>query len=149
MSDLKKLLLKQCEAALAAKRKVLTESLSQIEESLLNETKSTAGDKHETGRAHMQIEQAKLQGMLADLKEQENQLQRISGLPQHLVNTGSVVETNHGEFFFAIALGKLNVAGKEIYVLSPNSPLGKQMQGKKAGDLLRVNNIDYNILSVQ
>ena len=56
----------------------LRKAISSIEESKLNETKSSAGDKFETGRAMMQMEQDKTESQLAILNLTKNKLKQIS-----------------------------------------------------------------------
>ena len=53
-------------------------AIAAIEESKLGETKSSAGDKYETGRAMMQMEQDKLIAQLASLELIKTQLKQIS-----------------------------------------------------------------------
>ena len=71
---------------------------------------------------------------LPTLKKQVNALQNISLKPSTSIQNGSVVQTNHGLFFFGIAFGKLNSEEHDLIGLSLNSPLGKLMTEKTAGD---------------
>jgi hypothetical protein len=51
--------------------------LNELNDSAKNETKSTAGDKHETALAMLQIEQENTRNKLKEIKEQKLQLDRI------------------------------------------------------------------------
>ena len=44
-------------------------TLEEIQESLLSETKSSAGDKHETGRAMLQLEREKTGQQLSEIQK--------------------------------------------------------------------------------
>ena len=54
------------------KIKELQQVLTELKESASNETKSTAGDKHETALAMLQIEQANVQGQLQEILNKKN-----------------------------------------------------------------------------
>ena len=109
--------------------------LKDLSEGANNDAKSSAGDKHETARAMMQLEQEKVGKQLKDAEEMSAFLEKINVLAhQEKVTLGSLVKTNAGLFYIAAAIGKLNVKNQEVYVLSPKSPLGAKLVG------LRVNN---------
>ena len=44
-------------------------TIKEIQESLLSETKSSAGDKHETGRAMLQLEREKSGNQLVEIQK--------------------------------------------------------------------------------
>jgi len=50
----------KCVALATEKQNEITHSIIRVQESLAAEGKSTAGDKHETGRAMLQLEREKL-----------------------------------------------------------------------------------------
>lgn len=111
------------------------EALASVKEAGNDETKSTSGDKHETGRAMMQGEAERYQVQLQKARELEAELQRIN--PEQQSSTaeyGSLVQTAAGSFYLAIGIGKVTVEGGDYFVLSPASPLGVVLKGKKAGD---------------
>jgi transcription elongation GreA/GreB family factor len=111
-----------------------------LKDDLLSETKSSVGDKFETGRAMLQQEQKKADEQLYNAKELLATLQAInadSTLP--VINTGSLVTTDQGNYYIAAAMGKLIVDDKPVYVISLASPLGQVLKGKKAGDSISLN----------
>lgn len=99
------------------------------------ETKSTAGDKHDTARAMAHLEQEKYAQVLAQQKAAEDLLLRIGPdkVPQ-TAGAGSIVICTMGMFYIAAPLGKIEVNGQEIFVLSASSPLAVTIRGLKAGD---------------
>jgi len=132
------------------KVKSLQNILADLKESGTNETKSTAGDKHETALAMLQIEQANVRGQLKDALEQKAILEKINPAlsPASIVN-GSLVKTNRGYLFMSVALGKAVVDGITVITLSQQSPLGKLLMGLKEGGSTIINNNSYVIESIE
>lgn len=101
------------------------------------ETKSTAGDKHETSRAMAQLEQEKLGGQLSELNKLQEVIYRIDPTKQHTtIQLGSLCETSNGWFYLSVGIGAILVDGKQLFCMTPAAPLGKLLLGKKAGDVL-------------
>ena len=124
--------------------------LNELNDSAKNETKSTAGDKHETALAMLQIEQENTRNKLKEIKEQKLQLDRIDiNLKSEKIIKGSLIKTNHGYLFLSIALGKITVEHQQIIALSPQSPLGLKLVGAKINDEIELNNLKYVIESFE
>ena len=123
--------------------------LADLKESAANETKSTAGDKHETALAMLQTEQKNIKGQLEDAQIQKSELNKINPLlsPDKIVK-GSLVETNRGYFFVSAALGKVVTEGITVTSLSPLSPLGENIMGLHAGKTATINGNIFEIKSV-
>lgn len=124
----------------------LQQQLNELKESTANETKSTAGDKYETARAMLQIEQDNIRRQLQEALEQQSLLSviDISMLTGEVI-PGSLIKTNKGYLFLSIALGKVMIDDVTVIALSPQSPLGKQLMGKREKDTATVNSIIYTI----
>jgi hypothetical protein len=123
---------------------------ADLKESAANETKSTAGDKHETALAMLQIEQANIGGQLQDARNQQLGLAKINpALQAPVVVTGSLLKTSRGYLFVSVALGKAMIDGLQVMALSPQSPLGKQLMGLQTGDSATINGISYRIEVVE
>jgi hypothetical protein len=131
---------------LAAKISNLHHQLNDLKESTANETKSTAGDKYETGRAMLQIEQDHVRRQLQELLEQQSIFLAIDGSIQsaHIIR-GSLVKTNRGWFLICPALGKVMVENRNVTALSPQSPLGKEFMNLGVGSIAVVNGKSYSI----
>ena len=118
----------------------LQQILADLKESGTNETKSTAGDKHETALAMLQIEQANTRAQLEDALQKKAALEKINpALSVKQIVNGSLVKTNRGYFFIGIALGKITTEGIDVITLSPQSPLGIKMMGLFVGEVAEVN----------
>ena len=125
------------------------EELHSVNEEIGKETKSSAGDKFETSREMMNQEVGRIEERIAYLKKQTNYLNQIPLSTVDSIQSGSLVLTNHGLFFFGIAFGKLDIDKEILMGLSLNSPLGKLMANKKNGDELTFMSRNYNIQNVQ
>ncbi|HEY8689861.1 MAG TPA: hypothetical protein VIM07_11555 [Chitinophagaceae bacterium] len=132
------------------KIKLLQKVLADLKESGSNETKSTAGDKHETALAMLQIEQANIRGQLKDVADKKTAFEKINPLlsPTKIVN-GSLIKTSRGYLFMSIALGKATIDGITVTALSPQSPLGIKLMGLSAGDVAEINTVKYIIENIE
>lgn len=131
------------------KIQLLQYTLSDLKESGSNETKSTAGDKHETALAMLQIEQENKRTQLSDALTQKAALKKTNPIVAALrIISGSLVKTNRGFFFISIALGKAFIDGISVIAISPQSPLGMQLMGLSTGDVTEINNNHYIIESI-
>jgi len=112
-------------------------NISDIKESLTAETKSSAGDKHETGRAMLQLEREKLGQQLLEAERMAIILSRISiSLKTNAVVLGSWVKTSKRDYFLAISAGAFEGAENPIYCISRATPIGKLLLGKSIGDVV-------------
>ncbi len=149
MKTFKEKLLNHCKATLRRKIELIAFTMDEINGSMENETKSSLGDKHETSRARMQSELEKLSWQMDELKGQLRQLNKIElQAPTKIITGNPLVTTNQGTFFISIALGKIDFEEQVIFVISPTSPLGKALLGNSLHDTFRVNNFDYQVLSI-
>jgi hypothetical protein len=142
-------LIENCKSKMIREQELLMLALEEISESMNSETKSSAGDKHETARARMQFEEGKLTKQLEESKSQWNAFNKIDFTKSSIkVGTGSLVETNNGLFFISASLGKIELKDKVIYAISPASPLANCMKGLATGESFEFNNLKYRISSV-
>ncbi len=149
MQQFKHHIVDACKSYLEEKIQSLNNIMQEVTNSANNETKSSAGDKHETARAMMQLEQEKLSKQISDLAEQKNEFDKIDfnkSLQQ--IGQGSLVETNKGTFLVAASIGKLEVNGQVVFVISNKSPLAIALVGKKQKEEILFNGIGYKIESI-
>jgi hypothetical protein len=133
---------------IASKKQTLITALQLLEESLLSETKSSAGDKHETGRARVQAEQDKLLGVLNEVLELEKFVNQLKQLPEDSPQKGALMSTDKGLFYLGLSLGRIEVKGETVFIISAGSPLGAALRNKKPGDDLEFRNVKYKVLDV-
>lgn len=133
--NIKQLLYKECEAFLKERADTLHEIIAGIQESLQSETKSSAGDKHETGRAMLQLEREKAGNQFAAIQQQQQLLAKVNVDKENsVVSLGSLVQTVNGVYFIAISKGLITIENKSYFVVAPQSPIGKLLLGKRQGD---------------
>jgi hypothetical protein len=123
--------------------------LADLKESGANETKSTAGDKHETALAMLQIEQANTRSQLNDVFAKKALLEKINpALSASIILNGSLIKTNHGYLYLSIALGKAIIDEVVVVAISPQSPLGQILIGLTVGDEAKINSHLYKIENI-
>ncbi len=148
-STIKHSLLRQCTNYIQQRIDVSEKKMSDAQHSANNETKSSAGDKYETGRAMMQMERDNFAQQLSNSIFVKAQLDRIDPDQQfERAAFGSVVRTSAGNYFIAISAGRVMVEEERFFAISPQAPLAKEMIQKKAGDHIRFNEKDIRILEV-
>ncbi len=120
-----------------------------LQESRQADTKSSAGDKHETARAMVDQELQQLNQQREKARRNQSELQALTDAPCEVAARGAAVETDRIIYFISISFGKLPVEGvKPVYALSPVSPAAQAMLGKRAGDVFEINGVRYAILQV-
>lgn len=134
-NEIKIELFNQCQNYIRDRISAAEHAIAAAREASLDDTKSSAGDKYETGRAMMQQEIDRNSLQLHEAKKLQQMLQQIK--PEALfrvIQAGSLVHTNHGKFFIAISAGALHVGEQTFYAVSPASPIGLQLMGKRVDD---------------
>ena len=125
------------------------EIISSNQKALQSETKSSAGDKHETGRAMLQLEIEKASQQLKGINQMKITLAKIDVFKQHkIAHLGSIIETNHGNYFLSISAGKLTIYDKNYFAVSTFSPIGKRLLGKKTGEQFTFNGSTTKIIFI-
>lgn len=148
-SKLKKALVEACHQIVDAKIAEARKGIAELEESSSHETKSSAGDKYETGRAMMQLEKEKLSSRLAEAMKWQKVLAQINiEKKPGKAELGSLVITNQGLFFLSIAGGNVKLEGKDYFLVSLASPAGAALKDKKPGDRLVFNGRAFEVLEV-
>jgi transcription elongation GreA/GreB family factor len=140
---------KHCLQVVMNKMQASQAALDELTSSLGNETKSTAGDKYETARAMLHIEQENTSRQLQAVKEQLTTLEalNITANTGKVIN-GSLVTTDKNIFFISVALSKVLVNGVAVIALSALSPLGQKLMGQGVQDRVEMNGISYIITEI-
>jgi hypothetical protein len=124
----------------------LETSLKAAQESGNDETKSTTGDKHETGKAMMQLEQEKIGIQLNELQKMSKVMEGIpTTLSVEKIKPGNIILTDQGNFYISIAAGKICVGDKNYFAISAVSPLGTLFMKAKNGDVVQMQGKSYRI----
>ncbi|WP_369793764.1 3-oxoacyl-ACP synthase [Sediminibacter sp. Hel_I_10] len=148
-TELKQRLLQQCRDAVDVRLKTVERQIHDIQESLTSETKSSAGDKHETGRAMLQLEREKAGQQLAELEKTNLTLNKIdTSKTSEIVGLGSVVYTSGANYFIAVSAGILKFNDDTFFAISANTPIGLLLQGKQKEDQIVFRERSFKILKV-
>jgi transcription elongation GreA/GreB family factor len=146
---MKKLIYNSLINSIISKIESIESYIVSTKESRDNNTKSSAGDKHETARAMMQIEldnnQKQLQQYLA-LKEDLNKINLDRTYTS--IEFGSLVITDKGNYFISIGIGKIEIDNEPVFAISLASPIGQQMKGKQKGDFVTFNGNQLQIIDI-
>ncbi|CAA6820496.1 MAG: Unknown protein [uncultured Aureispira sp.] len=146
---LKAVLYESCAAYLQKRLNVVEHRLNELNDSLEAETKSSVGDKYETGRAMLHQEKDKQMQQLAVLLAHKKQLHGIDPNTHYtLVEQGALVQTNQGTFYLSISAGKLSVSGKTYFAITLASPIGQLLFQKKVGDAFEFRGTSYVLEAV-
>lgn len=122
---------------------------NSINESRLNETKSSAGDKYETGPAMLQQEEDKNKMQLQNVLQLKNILSNINIKKIFTkIEQGSLVETNKGFYFVSIGLGKIVIDNQIVFCISLQSPVGMIFKDKKVSDVISFQNNEFVIKTI-
>ncbi len=145
----KELLLERLKGLIDEKVSIAWNAMQAAQASANEESKSSAGDKYETGRAMAQNERDRYAQQYELLRQERLQLERKElTIPCQKGELGALIQANEEWFFIAISVGALEVEGIKIFVISPASPIGAQLLHKRAGESFLFNRKTYQIHSV-
>lgn len=149
-SKLKEDLQKKLLAILNTKQEEALQTLASARESRDSDTKSSAGDKHETARAMVQIEIEKNEVQLNKIQQQKEELLKIPIQKKfNKVELGSLVYTNQENYFFSIGHGKIETDEGIFYAISLAAPIGLALNGKTTGDQIEFQGRSIRILKLE
>ena len=125
-------------------------AIASAKESRDSETKSSVGDKYETGRTLMQMEVEKNRALLNKIEILKAELLKIDPSKKCAkVEFGSLIITSENNFFISSAIGKIEVENNSYFCISLASPIGKQLRNKKLGDSFTFQTKEASILDIQ
>ncbi len=135
MKRIKELLYQRCIEHVQTRQETVEKTIRSNRNSLESETKSSAGDKHETGRAMLQLEMEKAGQQLGIIRQMKEVLAKINiSKSSKVVSLGTLVETNLGSYFISVSAGQIEIEDKVYFAISTSSPIGKVLLGKKVED---------------
>ena len=147
MKNIRKLLFDHCENKINFKLKRYLKIDQDLLISLNEETKNSAGDKHETTRAMIQIEREKNSKRIKEIENLKKQLIIIKSVQSDnsKVSPGSIILTSTNNYFISISSEIFSNDTSKFYCVSINTPIAKAYLGKMIGDIVTFNNIDSKI----
>ncbi|TYP99792.1 hypothetical protein C7447_101397 [Tenacibaculum adriaticum] len=126
------------------------EIITSNQKALESETKSSAGDKHETGRAMLQLEMEKASQQIEVVQQMKEILARIDPFKTSKnVRLGSIIFTDKANYFLCISAGQLTIDKNIFFAISVSSPIGKLLLGSQKGDIISFNGNLIKIVAVR
>ncbi|MBW7674882.1 hypothetical protein [Chryseobacterium chendengshani] len=113
-----------------------------------NDTKSSMGDKYETGREMLQQEINNIQRQLNETLTQQTFLKKLTTGTCKKVQNGALVKTNMGLFYISVSAGEIIFDNTKVMTISSEAPLAKAMFGKSDGESFLINNINHKIKNI-
>jgi transcription elongation GreA/GreB family factor len=111
-------------------------------ESRDSDTKSSAGDKFETGREMMQREMDKWSALVDNTVNSLVKLDKLANSQAStIISEGSLVETDQATYYLSIGYGKLD----SVYAISIESPMGLALKGKQVGESIEMRGLNIMI----
>ncbi|MGB5820226.1 MAG: GreA/GreB family elongation factor [Saonia sp.] len=148
-NNLKETIYLFCETFINDRLSRIQSQIKEIQLALDSETKSSAGDKHETGRAMLQLEREKTGRQLAEAERMKQVLNKVDTKANSKnIGLGSVVQTTKGHYFLAISAGVFQTDGVHVHCISIQTPIGKLLLGKSVGDSFTFNGSASVILTI-
>ena len=131
------------------KTRKANEYMESIQESIRSETKSTAGDKHDTTRELMQQERNKAaQNISHHLLAQKTIIELRNTKRSERITFGSLIETNRSWIYIGLSMGKVSYDGIDVLCVSPVSPLARAFEHKTKNETINFKGVEYSILKV-
>ncbi len=122
---------------LASRLEAARAAMMAAQASANEESKSSMGDKYETGRAMAQIDRDMYARQYDQNLQEMAVLDRINAASltggSGLVSLGSLVYTSLGWLYLAASLGTILFKDIPVMVVSAKSPIGRLVLGKQAG----------------
>jgi hypothetical protein len=147
--EFKKNLYHHCMQIIEARIERATKSLTDAREAAEAETKSSVGDKYETGRAMMLMEMEKHVNYLAECSRLRQGFRQLDVYEQnHEINQGALVKTDRGVYYLAVSLGAVEVGEVKVFTVSPVSPIGEKLMGLKRSDRFELNGRQFIIEAI-
>ena len=147
--NIKQQLYNTCLDRLQSQINTLGKAMERIQAAKNNETKSSAGDKYETGRAMMQMEEDKITTVLNETYTKLHQLQHLNiQKPSDRIQMGSLVITSLRHYFIGVSMGRVALEGKLYFCISPEAPLAKGLIGKRVGEKVVFNGNEEEVIEI-
>jgi len=134
MIELKEKILQKAEKNLQEKAEQMNRQLSAIRSDASSSGKSSMGDKYETTREMLKQEEEKVVNQLELCKKQLTLVSSQELKAYEVIQAGSLIRAGKLYFMILTSLGKVEVNGVNIFIVSALAPISKLLLGKRTGD---------------
>ena len=137
----------RCHAFIEQRIAAARTAMQAAQESSSSETKSSAGDKYETGREMANAERDRNAAHLRQAQQLQAELARINpDAACDTVRPGALVSTSLGQFYISTSAGKLD--GTDVFAVSAAAPVALALKGLRAGQEAVFNGKTVRVLTV-
>ncbi len=144
----KELLKQQVLQNLEKQLQTLDLELKELREAKSTDTKSSAGDKYETGRESLGQTQNLLESQKSKFLGMFRDLERVPIEPKHTITEGVLLKLSMGWVWVAVPFGKITVDQEDIQVVSPQAPLVHSLRTIKVGESIHLNGKVIHLLGL-
>lgn len=132
------------------KMQMFREERNAINQGILEDNKSSAGDKFETGRETMTQDLNTVEKQLKQARFEFDELCRLQSIKgiSPTIQEGSLVKIGNDLFLISISFGQINVGDEKVFLLSENSPLGQSLIGRKENEEIQFRGKPMRILEI-
>jgi hypothetical protein len=147
--NLKKSLVEYCKNRLEIKLKELTVIYQSLIDSIQTDSKSSAGDKNETFKSMMHIEQEKMQTQIKMINQQINTINQLKVEKKNRIENGTLIVTDSIVFFIAASLGLATISDQSFFIVSLDSPIIQFMKKQSINTMFTFQSTNYKIIDIQ
>jgi anti-sigma28 factor (negative regulator of flagellin synthesis) len=147
--NLKKSLVEYCKNRLEIKLKELMVIYQSLIDSIQTDSKSSAGDKHETFKSMMHIEQEKMQTQIKMINQQINIINQLKVEKKNRIENGTLIVTDSKVFFIAASLGLASISDQSFFIVSLDSPIIQFMKKQSINTMFTFQSTNYKIIDIQ
>ena len=139
------------EKLIAEQRKViesLQQSVNQYKSASDMDEESTHDPEDFSQQSQAKDMQLRFEKMLSEAEENLSFLMNEKESSHHVIEKGSVIETDKNFLFVGISVPVFDIDGKEVISFSDNAPIYEGFKGKKIGDRVKIGDNSYEIQSI-
>ena len=139
------------EKLIAEQRKViesLQQSVNQYKSASDMDEESTHDPEDFSQQSQAKDMQLRFEKMLSEAEENLSFLMNEKESSHHVIEKGSVIETDKNFLFVGISVPVFDIDGKEVISFSDNAPIYEGFKGKKIGDRVKIGENLYTIQSI-
>ena len=127
--------------------------LESIQRRLYNdksdETKSVVGDKYETSRAMVQMEEDQIKHKIGLFHQKYSKVKMLDTSQKlEVIGPGAIVKMEIGSFYISVAEKSLIIENNKVYFISPESPLAVSLRGKVKDTAFEFNGRKLKVLDI-
>ncbi len=147
--NFKKKLKEFCISLLNEKIEEAMKSMERAQEAANGEEKSSMGDKYEITKVMGQIDSDRAGLQLFEGKKQLSQLKMVNvEAIYHDAQPGAFIICNEANYFIATSIGRKEIDGEKVNIISTGAPVALQLIGKKKNSKISFNGKEIKILEI-